>query len=111
MYSENRSGIYLAAGNCRGHTEIKPEELEFTVSPSMYFGALLEKLLPKSIGCLQRSVCVRWLFEFGGYRVTALRILSRIKHCNGLRFSLLFCRSDYSTTRLESCSNVTHMLT
>jgi len=28
-------GIYLAAGNCRGHTKIKPktlEELEFTVS-------------------------------------------------------------------------------
>lgn len=51
-------GIYLAAGNCRGHTEIKPEtleELEFTVRLSMYFGVLLEKLLPKSIS--RSAVC------------------------------------------------------
>lgn len=53
-------GIYLAAGNCRGHTEIKPEtleELEFTVCLSMYFGVLLEKLLPKSISCSAVCVC------------------------------------------------------
>lgn len=34
------SGICLAAGNCRGHTEIKPEtleELEFTVGPECVF--------------------------------------------------------------------------
>lgn len=55
------SRIYLAAGNCRGHTEIKPEpleEFEFTVSLSMYFDVLVEKLLPKSISCLQCSVHV-----------------------------------------------------
>lgn len=66
------SGIYLAAGNCRGHTEIKPEpleELEFTVSLSMYFGVLLENLLPKTITCLQCNVCVWWFFECGGYSV------------------------------------------
>lgn len=62
------SGIF-AAGNCKGHTEIKPEpleELEFTVSLSMYFGVLLEKLLPKSISCLQCNVCMWWFFEFRG---------------------------------------------
>lgn len=55
------SGIYLAAGNCRGHTEIKPElleGLEFTVRLRMYFGVFLEKLLPKSFSCLQCSVQV-----------------------------------------------------
>lgn len=75
------SGIYLAAGNCRGHTEIKPEpleELEFTVRLSMYFG-VLEKLLPKSISCLQRSVHVVALGAQGILCVTTLRILSRIK--------------------------------
>lgn len=63
------SRICLAAGNCRGYTEIKPEppeELEFTVSLSMCFGVLLETLLPKNISCLQSSVSMWWFFECGG---------------------------------------------
>lgn len=75
-------GIYLAAGNCRGHTEIKPEtleELEFTVCLSMYFGVLLEKLLPKSISCSAVCVCVVVLQIQGIPCVATLRILSMIK--------------------------------